>query len=444
VLTTSNLLERRQPLCPTITRDLDHSHLGLIEARCTLLMTSTHTALVIGGGIAGPVTAMALDEAGIQATVYEAHHGIADGVGGGLTIAANGVNALGVLDADDVVRRIGMPMTALVVQSWTGKQLAEFDSLPGLPSAQFVWRADLHRGLHDELALRGIRTEHGKPLVGAESTDHGVTAKFLDGSEASADVLIGADGIRSTVRTLIDPAAPHPRYTGLLSFGARVDDTGMPCTDGKMFMIFGKRAFFGYQISEDSTGIWFANLPHPEPITTAEARAVDAQRWLSVLCDAFADDRTPALDLLRRTEAADLLVVGPMEDIRTVPTWSNGRMVLVGDAAHATSPSSGQGASLAIESAVQLARCLRDAPPEQAFAAYEQLRRPRVEKIIAAAARTNSDKAAGPVARVLRDLLMPVAMKRLAKPEKMAWQFDYRIDWDAPVEGIRGPVSARA
>ena len=91
---------------------------------------------------------------------------------------------------------------------------------------------------------------------------------------------------------------------------------------------------------------------------------------------------------------ADLLVIGPMEDIPTVPTWSKGRMVLIGDAANATSPSSGQGASLAIESAVELARCLRDLPHEQAFAAYEQLRRARVEKIIAQAARTNSDKAA--------------------------------------------------
>jgi FAD-dependent urate hydroxylase len=163
-----------------------------------------------------------------------------------------------------------------------------------------------------------------------------------------------------------------------------------------------------------------------------------------VLREAFADDRTPALDMLRRTEAADLLVVGPMEDIPTVPTWTKDRMVLTGDAAHATSPSSGQGASLAIESAVQLARCLRDLPHWQAFAAYEQLRRDRVERIIAAAARTNSDKAAGPIGRVLRDLVMPVAMKRLAKPEKMAWQYDYRIDWDAPVAGPPQPVAAHA
>jgi FAD-dependent urate hydroxylase len=407
-------------------------------------MIDTRNALVIGGGIAGPVAAMALEEAGIRPTVYEAYQSTADGVGGGLSIAPNGLNALGVLGADEVVRRVGMPMTAMVIESWTGKQLAEFGSLPGLPSTQFVWRAELYRGLHEEAARRGIPTEHGKRLVGAENHGDGVTARFGDGTEASADILIGADGIRSTVRSLIDPAAPKPRYAGLLSFGARMSDTGLASTDGRMFMIFGKRAFFGYQVSDDSSGIWCVNLPHPQPMTLTEARATGADEWLRLLRKVFAEDRTPALDLLRRTEAADVLVIGPVEDIPTVTTWSKGRMVLIGDAAHATSPSSGQGASLAIESAVHLARCLRDLPHEQAFATYEQLRRARVEKIIATAARTNSNKAAGPIARVLRDLVMPVAMKRLAKPEKMAWQFDYRIDWDAPVPGVPPRASARA
>jgi 2-polyprenyl-6-methoxyphenol hydroxylase-like FAD-dependent oxidoreductase len=91
--------------------------------------------------------------------------------------------------------------------------------------------------------------------------------------------------------------------------------------------------------------------------------------------------------------------------------------------------------SIAAESAVQLARCLRDLPTvPAAFAGYERLRRDRVERIIAAGKRTSSEKAAGPVARVLRDAFLPVTMKLLAKPEKMAWQNDYRIDWAAPVD----------
>jgi 2-polyprenyl-6-methoxyphenol hydroxylase-like FAD-dependent oxidoreductase len=165
-------------------------------------------------------------------------------------------------------------------------------------------------------------------------------------------------------------------------------------------------------------------------MTVAEARAIGAKEWMRTLRTAFADDRTPALDMISRTDAGQFLITGPMENMPRVPTWTRGRMTLIGDAAHAASSSSGQGASIAIESAVELARCLRDLPCDQAFAAYEQLRRPRVERIIKLGARTNSNKTAGPVGRVLRDLVMPASMK-LINPEKTAWQFDHHIDWDA-------------
>ena len=393
-------------------------------------MADTSTALVIGGGIAGPVAAMALQKARIQATVYEAYSGPADGAGGALTIAPNGLNALGVIGAADAVQRIGIPMPAMVIESWTGKRLAEFSGLPGLPDPRFVWRGELHTALRDEAGRRGIRTQFGKRLATVNEAADTVTAHFADGTHATADILIGADGIRSTVRSLIDPAAPQPRYAGLISFAARMDDTGLAPTGGKMHMIFGKRAFFGYAVFDDGSGGWFVNLPHQPPMTLAEARAVPAGQWLTRLREAFAEDRTPAPGLLDRTDPAALLVVGPMEDIPTVPAWSSARMVLAGDAAHATSPSSGQGASLAAESAVLLARCLRDLPHQQAFVAYERLRRPRVEKIIKMAARTNRGNAAGPIARISRDLLLPAVMKILAKPERMAWQFGYRIDWE--------------
>jgi 2-polyprenyl-6-methoxyphenol hydroxylase-like FAD-dependent oxidoreductase len=200
-------------------------------------------------------------------------------------------------------------------------------------------------------------------------------------------------------------------------------------------MVFGKRAFFSYMVDDNGRTGWFANLPSKQPLTIAEVAAIGAHEWLHRMRELFAGDRIPAVEILGHVDPAELVMTGAMEDLPTVPRWSNGRIVLVGDSAHATSPSSGQGASIAVESAIQLARCLRDLPTvADAFASYENLRRDRVERIIAAGARTNTDKAAGPVTRVLRDLLMPMAMKVLAKPERMAWQYDYRIDWDAPVE----------
>jgi 2-polyprenyl-6-methoxyphenol hydroxylase-like FAD-dependent oxidoreductase len=223
-----------------------------------------------------------------------------------------------------------------------------------------------------------------------------------------------------------------PEYAGMISFGARVTDPGVPSTEGKMPMSFGKHAFFGYQVFDETSAIWFVNLPQAEPLSAAQAQQTPAPEWLSLLAEKFAGDRTPAARLIGLTDPADLLIVGPMENMPRVSVWSLGRMVLAGDSAHAPSSSSGQGASLAIESAIVLARCLRDLPRDQALAAYEALRRPRVERVIKETTRKNSGKTAGPAGRVLFALAMMIFTK-LAKPEKMAWMFDYRIDWDAPV-----------
>ena len=98
---------------------------------------TTRTALIIGGGIAGPVTAMALQKAGIDATVYEAHPERTDGAGGGFTLAPNGLAALDALDLGDLVRPDGREIAAYVLQDWKGRALAEFGNPPGVPSMQF-------------------------------------------------------------------------------------------------------------------------------------------------------------------------------------------------------------------------------------------------------------------------------------------------------------------
>lgn len=399
------------------------------------MVNRTRTALIIGGGIAGPVTAMALTKAGLKATVYEAYHRTADGIGGGLNIAPNGLHALGVIGAGDLVRGTGTPLRGIVLRSRRDKVLGEIASPPGLPPMQFVWRAELHRALHEEAASRGVDIVYGKRLVDASQTADAVRATFADGTDASGDVLIGADGIHSRVREIVDPTAPQPRYAGLLGFAAPVADTGLASTKGRLHIYYGRHASFGHLVNEDTSGGWFVNLPHRDHMTVAQARQVAPREWLQALSDVFTDDRSPASDLLHRTDPAELLVIGPLETMPAVPVWSRGRLVLVGDAVHATSPSSGQGGSLAIESSVQLARCLRDLPYDEAFVAYERMRRARVERLIASASRTNRYKAS-PFARAVRDLVSPIAMKiafRMVSPERLAWQYNYHIDWDRPV-----------
>src|SRR5215212_1712986 len=173
-------------------------------------------ALVIGGGIAGTVTAIALREAGIEAVVYEAYDRTADGIGSFLSLAVNGLDALHPFDLDNVVRSKGFDTPRMTMQSGTGKVLADFPNGVALPNgmvSQTIKRSDLYTALRDEAVRRGVPIEYGKRLVAAENTTGGgVVARFEDGSQAEGDLLIGADGLHSRARRIIDPAAPAARY----------------------------------------------------------------------------------------------------------------------------------------------------------------------------------------------------------------------------------------
>jgi 2-polyprenyl-6-methoxyphenol hydroxylase-like FAD-dependent oxidoreductase len=386
---------------------------------------------VIGGGVAGPVAAMALRKAGIEATVYEAYSGATGGIGGTLAVAPNGLAALGIVGADTAVQAIAQPISRMAMA--VGHKRIELPTLPGLPPLQLVHRNDLHRVLHDLAIQTGIAVEYHKRLVAVDEEPDGVVARFEDGSQAKADVLIGADGVHSTVRWMIDPQAPGPHFTGLLGFEAVVD-CGVDTEPDTMTFAFGIRGYYLYTALPGGGTRWGVNLPQQRPMSLLQARAVPPERWLERLRETYADDE-PGGTLVRHTTADALNVVGSLHIMPSVPHWWRGRMVLVGDAAHAPSNSSGQGASLAIESAVQLARCLRDLPdPASAFAAYESHRRERVERIAKRAARINNAKAPGPMARTLMPILMPIMMKTVTNPEKtMRQEQRYRIDWDAKV-----------
>jgi FAD-dependent urate hydroxylase len=396
-------------------------------------------ALIIGGGIAGPVTAMALQRAGVESVVYEAYDTSAGlGAGAFLTVAVNGLDALRTLDAHEPVLDAGFPTRKIEFFSGTGKRLGEVPiggTLPDGTDTHTIKRADLYRVLHDQAIRRGVRIEHGRRLVDAETTpDGGVVARFADGSRAAGDLLIGADGIHSRTRRIIDPTAPEPRYTGLGNIGGFTRNASVNTKPGIYVMVWGRRAFFGYTVSPSGEIWWFANPPSARELTRAELAATTTEQWKRWLIDLFADDASPAVEIIEATTGE--LPATNQYDVPSVPTWHRGPMVIVGDAAHATSPASGQGASMAIEDAVVLAKCLRDLPDiRQAFAAYERLRRERVERVVAQGARSSSGKAAGPIARVLRDLMLPVILKRVASggEKSLAWMYDYHIDWDEKV-----------
>lgn len=391
------------------------------------------TALVIGAGVAGPVAAIALQRAGIAATVYEAQDGAADERGAFLTLRVNGIDALRTLGIGHILDGRGFPTPVMRFRSGTGKLLGHGSTGAPLPDGTVsitLRRADLYRALRDEAERRGIPIEHGRRLADARPGPDGVRAEFTDGSTATGDILVGADGVHSRVRRVIDPSA-GPRYLRVLDIGGYAPPQELDIAPGEYEMVFGKRAFFGYAVAPDGAVWWFANPPQRTEPARGELAKITTEQWRARLLELFAHDRTPACAIIGSTPGE--LSGWATYDLPSVRRWHRDRMIVIGDAAHATSPSSGQGASMAIEDAVELGRCLRDLPvPDAAFAAYERLRRRRVEQMVAAGARTSNTKAAGPVARVLRDAILPIFLRRQGA-EAAAWLHGHHIAWDAPV-----------
>jgi 2-polyprenyl-6-methoxyphenol hydroxylase-like FAD-dependent oxidoreductase len=377
--------------------------------------------------------ALALRKAGIDAVVNEKYPSSAEGLGGMLMVAPNGLRALSILGLEDAVSSVGQPIERMVIGDGRGRSVMEFAGVRGLPPSRLMWRSDLYRALRDAAIAEGIRFEYAKQLVSAAHTATSVTATFADDSTVTADLLIGADGIHSTVRRLIDPSAPEPESDGLLGFGAE-SDVFLPGRSDAIHFVQGQRAFLGYWLQPNGRAAWFSNLPHKGFMSAAEARAIPPERWLARLADAYRGD-VPSEELVRHTNPAHLFVLGSTDMLPEVPHWHRDRMVLVGDSAHAPNHSSGQGVSLAVESAVELARCLRDVDDlTAAFVAYERLRRPRVTRIAREAARRNRHKAAGPIATALLSLVLRVAAKTFMTPEKMfGWVHNYRINWQERV-----------
>jgi FAD-dependent urate hydroxylase len=399
-------------------------------------MPAVPRGLIIGAGPAGAVAAIALAKAGWEPVIYEAYQhsaGLDQGVF--LTLAVNGLDALAAVNADGPVRELGFPTGKIRFSSGTGKALGALAIGPVLADGtvtRTLRRADLYSALYDLAVRRGVRVEHGKKLVGASAGPGGVTAQFADGTAATGDVLIGADGLRSAVRSMIDPAAPGPRYTGMGNAGGFTSVPGIEPDGGDYRMIWGKRCFFGYTVSPEGEIWWFANPPSRDELTPEQLAATTPDQVKARLVGLLEHDRGPAARIVAATTSGILL--GNQYDIPRVPAWHNDRMVIIGDAAHAVSPSTGQGVSLAVEDAVVLAQCLRDHDqPATALAAYEQQRRSRVERLAAWGAKMGSTKTTGPVMRVVRDLALPRILAKGATPEamdKQAWMFDHHIDWD--------------
>jgi 2-polyprenyl-6-methoxyphenol hydroxylase-like FAD-dependent oxidoreductase len=418
--------------------------------------TTNHrpTVLIIGGGVAGLALALFLKKAAIAPTLYEAGTEADSHAGAFLNVASNGMSVLATLGLADAVAAEGIACPAIIMWNGEGKKLGEVaNGLPpgtGQPSVT-IKRSRLHALLRQEAERQGIAMHFGKKLTGVTvekgSGAHSqrVQATFADGSSAQGDLLIGCDGVHSATRRLIDPSAPAPQYTGLISCGgyARLSPSADSLLNGvarsTQHLIFGKRAFFGYLVKPDGEIYWFENLGYEGTPRRSELEAIADEEWKARLLALHSDDQ-PLINAIIRASfihEGHQLGMYPIYDIPMQPVWHKGPIALIGDAAHATSPSAGQGASLALEDAIVLAKCLRDLPGyspaqvEGAFNAFEQLRRARAEKVVKSSRRLGENKVApNAFAAWMRDLMMPFFLRHFTNDESLRWLVGYQVAWE--------------
>jgi 2-polyprenyl-6-methoxyphenol hydroxylase-like FAD-dependent oxidoreductase len=333
--------------------------------------------LIIGGGIGGLAAGIALHRAGIPVQVFE-QRAAAGELGAGLTLWANAMHALARLGLDDTVRargRAGIGGTIRTAQGAPLQRITPADLERAFGSANVaIHRADLQALLMATLPAGMLH--RGMRLTGVEQDSAGVRACFADGQEVRGAVLIGADGIRSTVRAGLWGDTP-PRYAGYTAWRgvARIARDPPPGAEAG-FEAWGCGARLGAVAIGGRRIYWFATRNAPEGETDSpRGRKAD-------LLDLLAGWHPTMRALVAATDAVAIL----RHDIYDRPPrapWGQGRVTLLGDAAHAMTPNLGQGACQAIEDAVVLADALRAATdPVAGLRAYEAARAPRTAQIV--------------------------------------------------------------
>jgi 2-polyprenyl-6-methoxyphenol hydroxylase-like FAD-dependent oxidoreductase len=373
---------------------------------------------VVGGGIGGLAAACALRRYGVQARVFEQARRIGD-VGSALTLWPNAIAALDRIGLGDDVRAAGQLCRYGQHRNRGGRPLGYYISPATLAAAhgdaRVISRATLVELLLARLEPDIVQLDHR--FRGYQQDDEGapteVTATFANGNRVKAKLLVGADGIHSTVRERI--CGPTTlRYAGAMAW-LGIGRLERPQEGDTLF--WGRGELVGVFPMTRNRAYWFAMITAPRHHTWPDPPAELRRRF-----EAWAE---PVGSLVSHSRAEDLIRID-LHDLPPLPRWSDGRVTLLGDAAHPTTPYLGQGGCQALEDAVVLAEQLHNADdPADALAAYERRRRGRTALV------TRMSRAIGtvsqwrhPLACRLRDALLRVTTPLSSRGAGSLFHFD--------------------
>jgi 2-polyprenyl-6-methoxyphenol hydroxylase-like FAD-dependent oxidoreductase len=350
--------------------------------------------LIVGGGIGGMATAIALRQAGHEVRVLERASKIAE-VGAGLAIWPNGRRALAALGAADTP---GLPVRRLQLGDWRGRRLSEMPlaELKARYGSELIvmHRADLLGSLLEVLGRHMVELE--SEVIGFEPSGSRVRVALRSGQHCDSDLLVGADGIRSTVRRAL-LSDGEPRFSGATCWRGV---TRFDLEEGSAFNWWGRGGEFGIFPLRGGRVYWFGvqNRPAGES-ESASGRKADVM-------EAFTSWPEVVTAVVQATHEGSILR-NDLYDRPPVGAWRRGRVTLVGDAAHPMLPNAAQGACQALDDAVALGNALQSGSIEEGLKIYEARRLNAANAIVSQAHRTaRMVQSTNPLVTGLRDFLI--------------------------------------
>ncbi|MDM0053842.1 FAD-dependent oxidoreductase [Variovorax sp. J22R115] len=317
-----------------------------------LAETTFNDVLIVGAGIAGCAAAIALASRGVRVSLIEKQP-VWRFQSSGIFVYGNGLQSFGELGVMNEVLAAGFPVAhgRNVYLDHLGNPIVDVDypsPADGVPPILGIKRADIHRVLAARLEGLGVQAQLDMRLVGLKSRSDGVQAELSDGSTQHFDLVIGADGIRSQIRQWV-AGDITPRYTGL-GVWRSVHARPAGLTDKIMMMGVGKRLGI-MPISQDRLYL-FGTVAEPA------GSHYEPARWPELMRERFAEFGAPARQFLDQIDAQAEVIYTAVEEVALPLPWHAKRVLLIGDAAHASTPFMGQGGAMAIQDAVVLGNLL--------------------------------------------------------------------------------------
>ena len=354
--------------------------------------------IIIGGGIGGAATALALDRVGIEPLVYERPQTLRE-AGAGIALWANATHILKQLGLLEAAIGVGYLTTNYQFNSQRGKELVnvQLDQFE-LPVVG-IHRAELH-----QLLWRNVERDCfilGETFERFEQ-NYQVTAHFTSGLSIEGDALIGADGLRSRVRAAL-LGDTSPTYRNFKTWRGLTEYVPSAYRPGYIHEFLGDGKGFGFMMLGKGKLYWYAAAKSLEAQPDA---AIGRKKELETMYQGW----FPAIpELIAATNEADILTTD-LYDRPAIQPWSQQNVTMLGDAAHPMLPTLGQGACTALEDAYVIAQCLKDdSDPSAAFQRYEALRFPRTKAIVEESLRSGKmGEVSHPFAVGLRNTFMKV------------------------------------